>query len=183
MEEKMIEESVKELIEDLKNKVDTLTQSADEKDDEIARKADAIRNKAISVFNDASEKLKGMLEETRSDEEVLKAIDTVKTRSRQLFDSAVEKISALKEEVSRKEETAEEKPAQKQQVTDTADLIDAARKGIDEIIGNVGDEINEFVNREDVKTAVEKTKEGVIDVAEKALEILKGWLAPESEDK
>ena len=42
---------------------------------------------------------------------------------------------------------------------------------------------NNFVNREDVKTAVEKTKEGVVDVAEKALEILKGWLAPEREDK
>jgi hypothetical protein len=39
------------------------------------------------------------------------------------------------------------------------------------------------MNREDVKATVDKAKEGVVDVAEKALAILKDWLTPESEDK
>ena len=41
MEEKYIEESVKELIEDLKEKVDALTQNAQDDDESIAEKAHA----------------------------------------------------------------------------------------------------------------------------------------------
>ena len=70
-----------------------------------------------------------------------------------------------------------------EETDESKDILAEAKNGIDQIISNVGEEINNFVNREDVKTAVEKTKEGVVDAAEKALEILKGWLAPEREDK
>ena len=84
MEEKYIEESVKELIEDLKEKVDALTQNAQDDDESIAEKAQAIKNKAVRVFNDASEKLKGMMEDTVNDEEVSKVIETVKARSKDL---------------------------------------------------------------------------------------------------
>ena len=179
MEEKYIEESVKELIEDLKEKVDALTQNAQDDDESIAEKAQAIKNKAVRVFNDASEKLKGMMEDTVNDEEVSKVIETVKARSKDLYENALDKISALKAE-----KAVQQEPAQPKEETDESkDILAEAKNGIDQIISNVGEEINNFVNREDVKTAVEKTKEGVVDAAEKALEILKGWLAPEREDK
>ncbi len=91
----------------------------------------------------------------------------------------MDKISALKAE-----KAAQQEPAKPEEETDESkDILAEAKNGIDQIISNVGEEINNFVNREDVKTAVEKTKEGVVDAAEKALEILKGWLAPEREDK
>ena len=176
MEEKDIVESLKELIEDLKEKVDSLSQSAADDDEDIARKAEMIKNKAVKVFNEASDKLKTMMEETVNEEEVSRVIQTVKTRSKDLYENALKKIGQLKAEKEVKEEKEEEAKAEDGSAAQE-------KSGFEEMIGSVSHEINNFMNREDVKAAVEKTKEGVVDVAEKALEILKGWLAPEREDK
>ena len=177
MEDRQIEESVRELIEDLKNKVDTLTNTEDPKDEELARKVGIIRNKAIKAFNDASAKLAEMADHITNEEEAGKVIENVRNRSKEFYENALGKINELlpekKEEEIREESVAEEK----------SDPVSDAGKSIDEIISNVGEEINNFMNREDVRRVVDKTKEGIVDVAEKALEILKGWLAPESEDK
>ena len=171
MEERQIEESVREVIEDLKNKIDALTQTPEAADDETARKIEAIRNKAIKAFNDASARLSALGETILNEEEATKAVETVRVRSKELYDNALSRIDAL---LSKKDEseTAEQK-----------NPVEEARQGLDELIGNVSEEISDFMNREDVKRAVDKTKEGVVDVAEKALEILKEWLAPEREDK
>ena len=39
------------------------------------------------------------------------------------------------------------------------------------------------MNRDDVKETVNKAKSSAVDIAEKTLEILKGWLKPEEDDK
>ena len=171
MEERHIEESVKEVIEDLKNKVETLTQSSENCDDEIAEKVILIKDKAVKVFNDASAKLSQMLDTDRNEEEIAKAVEMVKVRSKELYDNAVKRIESL--QPAKEEET---QPKESNHVED-------AKRQIDDIISSVGDEINNFMNREDVKATVDKAKEGVVDVAEKALAILKDWLTPESEDK
>ena len=121
-----------------------------------------------------------MIEDAVDEEEVSKVIETVKVRSKDLYENALEKINALKAE---KVQTEESSQAAEEEKEEDKDVFAEAKNGIDQIISNVGEEINNFVNREDVRNAVEKTKEGVVDAAEKALEILKGWLAPEREDK
>ena len=112
-----------------------------------------------------------MLDTDRKEEEIAKAVEMVKVRSKELYDNAVKKIESL--QPAKEEET---QPKESNHIED-------AKRQIDDIISSVGDEINNFMNREDVKATVDKAKEGVVDVAEKALAILKDWLTPESEDK
>ena len=171
MEERQIEESVKEVIEDLKNKIDALTIAPEAADDETARKVEAIRNKAIRAFSDASSRLSSLSENILNEEEVAKAVETVKVRSRELYENALSRIDAL---LSPKSESIED---------EQKNPVEEVKQGLDDLIGNVSEEISSFMNREDVKRAVDKTREGVIDAAEKALEILKEWLAPERDDK
>ena len=171
MEERQIEESVREVIEDLKNKIDALTNTPEAADDETARKVEAIRNKAIRAFNDASSRLSSLSENILNEEEATKAVETVKVRSRELYENALSRINALLSPKSESVEDEQKNPAEE------------VKQGLDELIGNVSEEINSFMNREDVKRTVDKTREGVIDVAEKALEILKEWLVPERDDK
>ncbi len=171
MEERQIEESVKEVIDDLKNKIDALTQMPEVADDETARKIESIRSKAIGAFKDASVKLSALSENILNEEETAKAVEIVKFRSKELYDNALSRIDAL---LSVRNES--KSVGQKS-------LIEETKQGFDEFIGNVSEDIDSFMNREDVKSAIDKAKIGVVDVAEKALEILKGWLAPERDDK
>ena len=63
---------------------------------------------------------------------------------------------------------------------------EALKKGFEEIKQSstqVKENIDEFMNSEEVKQTIEKAKTGTIDVAEKALDTLKSWLSPEGEDK
>ena len=176
MEERQIEESVREVVEELKEKIDALTQMPDAADDETARKIEAIRNKVIKAFNDASAKLSALSQSVLSEEETAKAVETVRVRSRELYENALSRIDVLLSVKNESESIEEKKPEEK-------NPVEEARQSLDKLIGNVSEEISNFMNREDVKSAVDKTKEGVIDVAEKALEILKEWLAPERDDK
>ena len=52
-----------------------------------------------------------------------------------------------------------------------------------DLVEQVKEGFSEFVNREDVRETVDKAKAGAVDIAERTLDILKGWLLPDGEDK
>jgi hypothetical protein len=171
VEERQIEESVREAIEDMKEKIGTLMQMPETANDETARKIDAVRNKAVKAFNDACTKLSALSESVFNEEETAKAVETVKVRSKELYENAISRIDALLLTNSENNSGDERKSSEED------------KHGLDELIGNVGDQIGDFINKEEVKRAIESTKEGVSEVSGKALEILKEWLAPEGDDK
>ena len=187
MEEKYLEESVKEVVEDLKKKIDTLTAISEGADDEIAEKVLFIRDKAITVFNDVSEKLNQMGEQLTDKDEFDQAVNTIKARSKVLYENAMDRICELKKEMRPQEE--EEKPEEEikeeavEETEEKTDFVEEVKKSVENIVEDAGNRINEFVNREDVRETVVKAKVGAVDIAEKTLEILKGWLMPDGEDQ
>lgn len=201
MEEKYLEESVKEVVEDLKKKIDTLTAISEGADDEIAEKVLFIRDKAITVFNDVSEKLNQMGEQLTDKDEFDQAVNTIKARSKVLYENAMDRICELKKEMRPQEEVKpeeevkeiepqeEEKPEEEikeetvEETEEKTDFVEEVKKSVENIVEDAGNRINEFVNREDVRETVVNAKAGAVDIAEKTLEILKGWLMPDGEDQ
>ena len=157
MEDKYIEDSVKELVEDLKKKVEDLTAATQGSDEKIAESVNMVRDKAVKVFCEAAQKASQMAEEVKDDEEFNKAIAKMKVKSKELYENALEKINELKSTAA------------------SVDLKDTAE--------SVKNNIDEFMNREEVKKTVDNAKLATVEIAEKALETLKGWLMPDGEEK
>ena len=207
MEDRNIENSVSELIEDLRNKVEDLTNAPTSDNVEVAQKIENIKAKTIKAFNDASAKLSHMIETATDPDEAGRIIDSVSDRSKQLYEKACDKIADLagedkKEEITeeiQEEETTEEVITEeiREEVPETEEIeertndffdnfedrVGEATQELTDLIHSVGEELENFANSEEVKAAVDKTREGVIDVAEKALDILKSWLKPEEGDE
>ena len=184
MDEKYLEENVKELVEDLKKKIDTLTASCEGADDEIAEKVIFIRDKAINVFKDVNERLNQMSEQLTDKDEFDQAISTIKARSKVLYENAMDRIYELKKEMRPQEEEIKAEDEIKEEVKEEkTDFVEEVKKSVESIVEDAGSKINEFVNREDVKETVDKAKAGAVDIAEKTLDILKGWLLPDGEDQ
>ncbi len=181
MEDKYIEESVKEVIEDLKSKVDALTEAASGSDETVAEKVEAVKNKAVKVFQDVTERLKGLSESAANEEELAKAISTIKDKSKDLYENALNKIDELRG--GKKEGSESEKDATPAEQKEDADPFTEVKKGIENIVADAKAEFDDFMHREDVKEAVDKAKVQAVDIAEKTLEILKGWLTPDGDDK
>ena len=176
MEDRKIEESVRETIEDLKKKIDSLSEAAKDDDVTVAEKINTVKNKAVKVFQDVGERLGTLIENNADEEELSKAIDTIRTRSKDLYDSALNKINEIKGSVN-----GEEAPENKEEKQ--SDPFYEVTKSIGNIVDDAKEGIDTFMNRDDVKETVNKAKSSAVDIAEKTLEILRGWLKPEGDDK
>ena len=161
MDEKYIEESVRDVIEDLKVKIETLSQNCEDSDESVSEKLDVIKEKAVKVFNDAAVKLNAAVKQVSDEKELEQAIATVREKSKEFYDNAMERISEVKKQAVKKIDSAEK-----------TDLVEDMKKGV-----------SDFMNREDVRETVDKAKAGAVDIAERTLDILKGWLLPDGEDK
>lgn len=161
MDEKYIEESVRDVIEDLKVKIETLSQNCEDSDESVSEKLDVIKEKAVKVFNDAAVKLNAAVKQVSDEKELEQAIATVREKSKEFYDNAMERISEVKKQAVKKIDSAEK-----------TDLVEDVKKGV-----------SDFMNREDVRETVDKAKVGAVDIAERTLDILKGWLLPDGEDK
>ena len=60
--------------------------------------------------------------------------------------------------------------------------MNAAVAKTGEVLNNVKNSVNEYMNRPEVKEKTERAKDGTIELAEKAVEALKNWLRPEEDD-
>ena len=161
MDEKYIEESVRDVIEDLNVKIETLSHNCEDSDESVSEKLDVIKEKAVKVFNDAAVKLNAAVKQVSDEKELEQAIATVREKSKEFYDNAMERISEVKKQAVKKIDSAEK-----------TDLVEDVKKGV-----------SDFMNREDVRETVDKAKAGAVDIAERTLDILKGWLLPDGEDK
>ena len=161
MDEKYIEESVRDVIEDLKVKIETLSQNCEDSDESVSEKLDVIKEKAVKVFNDAAVKLNAAVKQVSDEKDLEQAIATVREKSKEFYDNAMERISEVKKQAVKKIDSAEK-----------TDLVEDVKKGV-----------SDFMNREDVRETVDKAKAGAVDIAERTMYILKGWLLPDGEDK
>ena len=156
-----IERYTQEVIEDLKKKIEDITVNASSQDEQIIDRLNEVKDKAVKILNNAIKAIDNGIKSIADSEELEKGLSTAKERSLQLYEETIKKLNEIKDS-------------------------EALKKGFEEIKQSsiqVKENIDEFMNSEEVKQTIEKAKTGTIDVAEKALDTLKSWLSPEGEDK
>lgn len=148
-----IERSINDIVEDLRTKIDELSNAGIQASGETLTKVNDIKRKAIDVLNQASLKVKEVANSTADSQDIEKSIEIVKEKSKLLYDNALEKISELIN------------PKVTIQVNETAK--------------NIKKEINDFFEKEESKFEQEEAKIVDVNIEEKAIETLKGWLKTE----
>lgn len=161
MDQKNIEFEVNEVIEDLKKKVDDITSTYEAQDQDIKDKLFEVKDNAVKTLNLVVDKLYKAIDNMIDEEELKKGLDTATLRSKQLYENTIKTIQDLRNSKI---------------VNDT---IAATEKVVRESKKN----IEEFVSSEEFKNEIDKAKTTTVDVAEKALDTLKGWLLPEGDNQ
>ena len=170
MNDRDIELMIENTVDDLNRKTEKLIAASKDCDEEVADKVNTIKDKAVKVLNGVSSKIISLIDSDENEDEIVEAIETVKKKSRELYREALSRINDLKGI-----ETVDEKKNEKT-------MLDAKQQ-LRFIIDNAKDEIDDFMERDDVKQAVKKAKDSAVDLPEKARNTLKGWLTPGGDDK
>lgn len=163
------EKNVDEVITDLKQKIDNLLNAGNsEVNAETFVKISDIRKRAINVLKQALEKIVLINDEFADPNEISEGINVVKERSKELYETALARIQEL-EKIGAVEDMKEDiEDAAEVFFEDTTELVDNARKEIDDFFAN-----------ENVEKVIDKVVEEKSAVVSKTVSVLKDWLKPE----
>lgn len=159
---------------------ESLSEKYEKLDDESKAKIEDLIAKAKNAVNTAVEKTGAVITEVKDKEKVDEFIEGVEEKSQETFDFIKAKI----------EEFADKKNAK-----NTDDILaeifndfekvkesDTYKKATDFVKG-IGEQVNEYLNKPEVKQAINKAKKTTINIAEKGVDGLKKILTPEEEKK
>lgn len=163
------EKNVDEVTADLKQKIDNLLNAGNsEVNAETFVKISDIRKRAINVLKQALEKIVLINDESADTNEISEGINVVKERSKELYETALARIQEL-EKIGAVEYMKEDiEDAAEDFFEDTTELVDNARKEIDDFFAN-----------ENVEKVIDKVVEEKSAVVSKTVSVLKDWLKPE----
>ena len=163
------DKNVDEVITDLKQKIDNLLNAGNsEVNAETFVKISDIRKRAINVLKQALEKIVLINDEFADPNEISEGINVVKERSKELYETALARIQEL-EKIGAVEDMKEDiEDAAEDFFEDTTELVDNARK-----------EIDDFFTNENVEKVIDKVVEEKSAVVSKTVSVLKDWLKPE----
>ena len=163
------DKNVDEVITDLKQKIDNLLNAGNsEVNAETFVKISDIRKRAINVLKQALEKIVLINDEFADPNEISEGINVVKERSKELYETALARIQEL-EKIGAVEDMKEDiDDAAEDFFEDTTELVDNARKEIDDFFAN-----------ENVEKVIDKVVEEKSAVVSKTVSVLKDWLKPE----
>ena len=167
---KEMESQVKELEDDLAEKVEKL-------DEEGKEKAKALVEKTEEAIRSSIEKVKGIINDVQEDEKLDEFLDKVKAKSMEAVDFTKGKIAELTKKPEEKK-TLEDLGNDIMAEFDKIKESDAFKKTAD-FLSDIGDKVNEFFEKPEVKAAINKAKTTTVSIAEKGVENLKKALKTE----
>ncbi|MBQ0035635.1 MAG: hypothetical protein KBT35_01820 [Firmicutes bacterium] len=170
MDNTEVKNQVEEVVEDLKAKVNDLDEACKDVDNQTVKD---IQNKTIATLNLAIERITTAANEMINSEEVQKGVEFVKAKSKDLYDNALKKIEEIKgnEELNKAFEKAED------YVANAAKTVGETVEKT-EVYQNAKQQVDNFMNKKEVKDAINNAKKETVNIAEKALDTLKDWLDP-----
>ncbi|MBQ2658791.1 MAG: hypothetical protein IJF87_09515 [Erysipelotrichaceae bacterium] len=167
---KEMESQVKELEDDLAEKVEKL-------DEEGKEKAKALVEKTEEAIRSSIEKVKGIINDVQEDEKLDEFLDKVKAKSMEAVDFTKGKIAELTKKPEDKK-TLEDLGNDIMAEFDKIKESDAFKKTAD-FLSDIGTKVNEFFEKPEVKSAINKAKTTTVSIAEKGVENLKKALKTE----
>ena len=165
MDNKHIEQSVNEVIEDLKHKVDDICEASESDNLQLQDRLYEVKSKAVDILRLAAAKIYDALDNLVDEQDLYQGLELTKVKSKQLYETTMAKIQQIKnsESVNKK--------------------VEKIKKGSKKIVSNAKRSVNELLESEQFKHNVNNAKAVTVEVAEQVLDTLKEWLLPESEDK
>lgn len=168
---KEMESQVKELEDDLAEKVEKL-------DEEGKEKAKALVDKTEEAIRSSIEKVKGIINDVQEDEKLDEFLDKVKAKSMEAVEFTKEKVAELTKKPDEKGRTLEDLGNDIMAEFDKIKESDAFKKTAD-FLSDIGTKVNEFFEKPEVKSAINKAKTTTVNIAEKGVENLKRALKTE----
>ena len=165
------EDTVKEMESQVQDLENDLAEKADKLDDEGKERAKALVNKTEEAIRSSIEKVRNIINEVQEDEKLDEFLDKVKAKSMEAVDFTKTKVAELtkeKEEKRTLEDLASDIMAEFDKIKET----DAFKKTAD-FLSDIGNKVNEFFDKPEVKGAINKAKTTTVNIAEKGVEGLK----------
>ena len=165
------EDTVKEMESQVQDLENDLAEKSDRLDDEGKERAKALVNKTEEAIRSSIEKVRNIINEVQEDDKLDEFLDKVKAKSMEAVDFTKTKVAELtkeKEEKKTLEDLASDIMAEFDKIKET----DAFKKTAD-FLSDIGNKVNEFFDKPEVKGAINKAKTTTVNIAEKGVEGLK----------
>lgn len=166
------DETIQEMEDDVKNLEDEVKSSVEELNIVDKEKATALVEKTKAAINATIEKVKDIIDDVKDDDKLDDFLDKVKAKSKEAVDFTKEKINELKRVENEPKydlgKIADEITGEFDKIKET----EAFKKTTD-FLKEIGNNINDFFEKPEVKDTITKVKVGAVDIAEKGVEGLK----------
>ncbi|MBR0419371.1 MAG: hypothetical protein IJI66_09385 [Erysipelotrichaceae bacterium] len=165
------EETVKEMesqVEELENDLAEKAQNLDEANKERAR---ALVDKTEEAIKSSIEKVKGIINDVQQDDKLDEFLDKVKAKSMEAVDFTKAKVTELTEKYDKEnklDKLGEDIMTEFDKIKDS----DAFKKTAD-FLNDISGKVSEFLEKPEVKEAINKAKTTTVSLAEKGVESLK----------
>ena len=165
------EETVKEMesqVEELESDLAEKAQNLDEANKERAR---ALVDKTEEAIKSSIEKVKGIINDVQQDDKLDEFLDKVKAKSMEAVDFTKAKVTELTEKYDKEnklDKLGEDIMTEFDKIKDS----DAFKKTAD-FLNDISGKVSEFLEKPEVKEAINKAKTTTVSLAEKGVESLK----------
>lgn len=164
------EETVKELKQDIEDLEESFKEKAPLFDEQTKAKASEVVEKTKTAINNSIDKVSAVIKDLKEDEKLDEFLDKVKAKSMEAVDFAKEKINAIANKEN--DDSIDKLAADVMSEFDKLKESEIAKKTT-VILKQAEGKINEFLEKPEVKDAINKAKVTTINVAEKGVEGLK----------
>lgn len=190
--------SIDETVEELRRQIQEITDDAKEAEENCdSDSVEKLKNNATDALKKMIEVIKNTSNEVAESEQFKNTCAFVEEKSKQIVSETKKQYKQMKEnpELQAKLEDAKEmctdaydkvslrvkedieKMKENEKLMSTLNKVkDVAKHSFNTIT----DGVDEFISKPEVSDAIEKGKETMIEVAEKAVDALKGWLKPKN---
>lgn len=188
-----MEKTINETVEQMKAKIDEITKQASKVEGEYSDKARELSDKAVDVLKQASDKLEEAWAAVTDPDEIKKAVDFVTVKSKEVYEASMKKINEFinSESVKKAADDTEKffKDASNKAGQALKDAYEKAMEnpdvkeladGVSKAYSNAKKNVNEFLEKPEIKEGIDKAKDVTVDYAEKAVAALKEWLKPDT---
>lgn len=171
---------IDETIQKMQESIDDLENTVKQKTDrlnEVAKERTAILvEKTESAISSSIEKIKAVAEDVKDEEKLNEFLDNVQAKSKEAIDYTKAKVEEFANNPPKQsvEKVYEDIVAEFDKVKES-DIV----KTVGQFIKGVGDNVTEYLNKPEVKEAINKAKKTTISIAEKGVDGLKKVLATE----
>lgn len=202
-----IEKTIDETVMEMKQKIAEISKESAVEETSIKEKIELVAQKSIAVINAAIEKLIELAKDVKDSDELKNTLEFVSSKTKDITDVTIIKLKEIKNSKQVKQTTeviadnlnkgisiasnkvsegysfVKEKAQEGYKNLEKTKTFTEISNTVSEVKKSGIEAVNDFMNKPEVSSKIEKAKDVTIELAEKALDALRNWLKPEDKGK